>query len=239
MCLFLCGCVYVCWFWCHNAHIMLSKGKYPLWLDRQMQEMSTEMGMELGLMDPGVSGLMRSTNLSSFVIGWTANWNESRSKVCSTLPFHSFLLVTFITPLLLFIWSCRPSSSWLNLSNRRCIDSVWHIWPKICDKCKHSYPRLNSVWQNLSSQWSRYFHSPPSLSASLHLSLSVSTSILLWHRSLAHPTFQGKRVYFNSMPKVEKRRNASSTTTPWMALYWMRRPTHVSLSRGKTTSLKR
>ena len=122
------------------------------------------------------------------------------------------------------------SSSWLNLSNRRCIDSsVWHTWSNKCDSCKHSYSGLNSAWQNLSSQWSRYFHSPPSLSASLHLSLSVSTSILLTHRSLAHPTFQGKREYFNSMLKVEKRRNASSTTTPWMALYWMRRPTLVSL----------
>ena len=77
----------------------------------------------------------------------------------------------------------------------------------------------------------------------LHLSLSVFTSILLTHRSLTHPTFQGKRVYFNSMPKVEKRRNTSSTTTTWVALYWMRRPTLVSLSRGisgePTTLLKR
>ena len=49
------------------------KGRYPLWLDRQMQEMPMEMLMELGLMHPRVSGLMRSTNLSSFVIIGTAN----------------------------------------------------------------------------------------------------------------------------------------------------------------------
>ena len=78
-----------------------------------------------------------------------------------------------------------------------------------------------------------------SLSASLHLSLSVSTSILLTHRSFTHPTFQGKQVYFDSMAKVKKQRNASSTTS-WMALYWMRRPTLVSLSPGEiTTALKR
>ena len=70
--------------------------------------------------------------------------------------------------------------------------------------------------------------------------LAVSSSILLTHRSLTHPAFQGKRVYFNSILKVEKRRNASSTTTACLALYWMRRPTLVSLSPGETTtSLKR
>ena len=104
LCVWMCIC---CWFWCRNAHIMLSKGRYPGWLDRQIKEMPTEMGKVLGFMNPGVSGLMRSTNLSSFVIGWTTSWNESRSKVCSTLPFHSFLLVTFIPPLLHFIWACR------------------------------------------------------------------------------------------------------------------------------------
>ena len=121
------------------------------------------------------------------------------------------------------------SSSWLILNNRRCNDSVWHTSSNLCDNSKHNYSRLNLLWQNLSSHWSRYFHSPPSFFASLHLSLSVSTSILLTHRSLTHPTFQGKRVYFNSILKVERRRNASSTTTTWVALYWMRRPTLVSL----------
>ena len=47
------------------------------------------------------------------------------------------------------------SSSWLKINNRRCIDSVWHTSSKICDNCKHSYPRLNSAWQNLPSLWSR------------------------------------------------------------------------------------
>ena len=134
------------------------------------------------------------------------------------------------------------SSSWLIINNRRCIDSsVCHTLAKLCDNCKLGYPRLNLLWQNLSSHWSRYFRSPPSLSASLHLSLSVSTSILLTHRTLTHPMFQGKRAYFNSMAKVKKRRNASSTTTTaCMALYWMRRPTLVSLLSGEiTTSLKR
>ena len=130
------------------------------------------------------------------------------------------------------------SSSWLILNNRRCIDSVWHTLANLCDSCKYSYSRLNSEWQNLSSHWSRYFHSPPSLSTSLHLPLSVFTSILLTHRSLTHPTFQGKQVYFDSMAKVKKQRNASLTA--WKALYWMRRPTLVSLSNGEiTTSLKR
>ena len=69
---FLCGCVYVVDFDV-TMLIMLSKERYPLWLDRQMKEMPTEMRMELGLMNPGVSGLMRSTNLSSFVMLGMAN----------------------------------------------------------------------------------------------------------------------------------------------------------------------
>ena len=37
-----------------------------------------EMGIELGFIFHMVSGLMRSTNLSSFVIDSTTNSNESR-----------------------------------------------------------------------------------------------------------------------------------------------------------------
>ena len=61
---------------CFYTTILIScyqKGRYPLWLDWQMKEMPTELGMELGFMYPWVSGLMRSTNLSSFVMLATTN----------------------------------------------------------------------------------------------------------------------------------------------------------------------
>ena len=69
----LCGCVYGVDFDVTMLTSCYQKGRYPLWLDRQMKEMPTEMGMELGLMYPWVSGLMRSTNHSSFVILGMAN----------------------------------------------------------------------------------------------------------------------------------------------------------------------
>ena len=162
------------------------------------------------------------------------DWGNSKLKRVSlkgmlNIPISFFSARHFHHTSASFHLNLSSSSSWLILNNRRCIDSVWHTWSNLCDNSKHNYSRLNLLWQNLSSHWSRYFHSPPSFFASLHLSLSVSTSILLTHRSFTHPTFQGKRVCFNSMLKVERRRNASSTTTTCMALYWMRRPTLVSL----------
>ena len=80
------------------------------------------------------------------------------------------------------------SSSWLILNNRRCIDSVWHTSSKTCDNCKYSYSRLNWIWQNLSSHWSRYFHSPPSLSTSLHLP-PRSFQLHPPHTSLTHSSY--------------------------------------------------
>ena len=47
------------------------------------------------------------------------------------------------------------SSSWLNMNNRRCIDGVWLTSSNLCDNSKHNYSRLNLLWQNLSSHWSR------------------------------------------------------------------------------------
>ena len=158
----------------------LSKGRYPLWLDRQIKEMPMEMLMELGLMHPPVSGLMRSTNLSSFVIGGTANWNESRSKVCSTLPFHSFLLVTFITPLLLFIWFFIMANFKQQAMYRQCVaylvQGLWQLQTQLPSSQLRMAKSIESLKQVMPfSTFSLRFSPPLPLSVHLH---SPHTSLI-------------------------------------------------------------
>ena len=103
--------------------------------------MLTEMGMEFGLMHPRVSGLMRSTSLSSFVTFGTANKLKRVSlEGMLNIAIHSVLLIAFITPLLHVILS--SSSSWLN-STIGDVSTVCGFSSDVCDNCKHNNSRLN------------------------------------------------------------------------------------------------
>ena len=61
--------------------ILLVKERLPLWLDRQNQEMQTETERQRCSTNPRVFALMRSINLSSFVMVGITKSNEFHAKV--------------------------------------------------------------------------------------------------------------------------------------------------------------
>ena len=151
----LCGCVYVCWFWCHNAHIMLSKGEVSTLAGSA--DKGDAIGNANGARFKKPLGHCFDEKHQSLLV---CDWGNNKLKRVSLKGMLNIAIWFFSARRLhhtssSFHLILSSSSSWLNLNNRRWIDSVWHTSSNLCDSCKQHYSRLNCVRQSPSSLWSR------------------------------------------------------------------------------------